>query len=176
MTVDYKSPQIATNKFFCGSTNRLFVVFVEQSTNKVVWSSPFIGCILVTMFGYFITLDWMTHHPELHSSIHPQLVHLQKHNNVCTKILLIINAEWMPCMFFPFWGFSPTYQYSRIILQWLWAEAVIAKGKIHFLDFTFGQAQIGALIVGLNVGFDWQESLSLLWNSLSQPLQSNPKR
>ena len=66
-------------------------------------------CLLVTLFGYFVTLDWMTHHPELHSSTHPQLVHLQKHNNVYTKILLIIMiAEWILCMLFPFWGFSLT--------------------------------------------------------------------
>ena len=65
-------------------------------------SSPFIGCMIVTLFGYFVTLDWMTHHPELHSSIHPRLVPIQKHNNVYTKILLIIIAEWMLCMLFPF--------------------------------------------------------------------------
>ena len=58
--------------------------------------------MLITLFGYYLTLDWMSHHPELHSAIHPQLDQLQKHNNIYTNTLLIIITEWMPCILFPF--------------------------------------------------------------------------
>ena len=65
-------------------------------------SSPFIRCLVVILSGYFVTLDWMSCCPELHSSIHPQLIELQKHSDVYTKILLITIAGWMLCTLFLF--------------------------------------------------------------------------
>ena len=93
---------------------------------------PSYGVCLSPCLCTFFTLDWTTHHPELHSSIHPQLLYLQKHRNIYTNIFLIILAEWMLCTLFPFGGSSPTWQYSCMSLQWLWAEAEFAQGKIEF--------------------------------------------
>ena len=71
MTVNYKSPQIATNKVFSGSTSRIFLVFVEQSTNKVVcsWSTSWYGvwhcgllqpmcCVIVVSYWFKWEESW----------------------------------------------------------------------------------------------------------------------
>ena len=108
----------------------------------------------VTLFGYFVTLDWMTHHPELHSSINPQLVPIQKHYNIYTNILLIIIAEWILCMLFPFLGLVLPDNTPALFCNNCEQKQSMLKEKYHFPDFTFGQAQMGALIVGLNLGFD----------------------